>query len=244
MRASSTLRLEGVQRQLAEAEQAAERRARRVRAEHRSCELSLQARIAELERRASEIQRGLEAERAARERSERLLESMREGHRRMEALLGEMQGIVGRVSAALARASRAARGRRDRSRRRRCSPRRCGAPRWPTRSRLPSSACERVPRPLRSHARRPTRRRPPVGPARGRPQWARRRRSRHSRRARASGRIAPVVQRPTAAEPPAAPRTSTAMSWFARRRIKTQTATRTARAVSRSAAGRLACSWQ
>jgi hypothetical protein len=111
-----TLRLEGVQRQLAEAhgsalagEQAAgaERSARVVPAELRADDLpsvaeqAVQARLTELERRALEIQLGLDAERVARERSERLLDGMREGHRRMEALLGEMKGIVSRVSVAL-----------------------------------------------------------------------------------------------------------------------------------------------
>jgi DNA repair exonuclease SbcCD ATPase subunit len=91
------LRLEGVQRQLAEAEQ--EAGAERVAV--RRGEQDLQLRLSELERRALEIQRGLEGERAARERSERQLQSMREGHRRMEGLLGEMKGIVARASAAL-----------------------------------------------------------------------------------------------------------------------------------------------
>ena len=90
-------RLEGVQRQLAEAEQ----QAGAERAAVRRVEQDLQARLTDLERRALEIQRGLDAERAARERSERLLESMREGHRRMEVLLGEMKRIVARVTGAL-----------------------------------------------------------------------------------------------------------------------------------------------
>jgi len=91
-------RLQDLQRLLAEAEQetAAERAA------VRRSEQDLQARMSDLERRALEIQRGLDAERAARERSERALESMREGHRRMELLLGETKGIVARVAAALA----------------------------------------------------------------------------------------------------------------------------------------------
>jgi ribonuclease E len=99
------LRLETVHRQLAEAEQ----EAGAERAAVRRSEQDLQLRLSELERRASEIQRGLEAERAARERSERQLESMREGHRRMEGLLGEMKGIVGRVSLALASEAQASR---------------------------------------------------------------------------------------------------------------------------------------
>jgi DNA repair exonuclease SbcCD ATPase subunit len=100
------LRLETVHRQLAEAEQ----ETGAERAAVRRSEQDLQLRLSELERRASEIQRGLETERAARERSERQLEGMREGHRRMEGLLGEMKGIVGRVSLALASEAPAARG--------------------------------------------------------------------------------------------------------------------------------------
>ncbi len=97
------LRLDGVQRQLAEAEQQAAAERAGALAELRSeAEQDLQARLSDLERRALEIQRGLDAERAARERSERLLESMRQGNRRMESLLGDMKGIVARVTAALA----------------------------------------------------------------------------------------------------------------------------------------------
>ncbi len=97
-----TRRLQDVQRQLAEVEQAAAAERAVVRADLQALAgQDLQARLSELERRALEIQRRLDAERAARERSELLLESMREGHRRMESLLGEMKGIVARVSAAL-----------------------------------------------------------------------------------------------------------------------------------------------
>ncbi|HTA11994.1 MAG TPA: hypothetical protein VK765_01135, partial [Solirubrobacteraceae bacterium] len=92
-------RLDDLQRQLAEAEQTAAA----ARAGAAGAEQSMHERLAELERRAREIQAGLEVERAARERSERLLQTMREGHSRMESLLGEMRGIVARVSAALAR---------------------------------------------------------------------------------------------------------------------------------------------
>ena len=99
-------RLGGVQRQLAETEQAAAAERIAVRAEVRSlAEQSLQERIAQLERRAAEIETGLQSERTARERSERLLQSMRESHGRMEALVGEIRGIVARVSSALARDS-------------------------------------------------------------------------------------------------------------------------------------------
>ncbi len=96
-------RLDSVQRQLIDAEQAAGAERAAVRADLRSvAEQNLQARLTDLEQRAAEIQRGLEAERTARERSEQQLASMREGHGRMETLLAEMKGIVGRVSAALA----------------------------------------------------------------------------------------------------------------------------------------------
>jgi chromosome segregation ATPase len=96
------LRLDGVQRQLIEAEQAAGAEHAAVRAEVRSIsEQNLQARLTELERRAVEIEHGLDTERAARRHAEQQLASMREGHRRMETLLSEMKSIVGRVSAAL-----------------------------------------------------------------------------------------------------------------------------------------------
>jgi hypothetical protein len=96
-------RLEDLQRQLAEAEHTAASELASVRADMRSvADQDLQARLVELERRAAEIQRGLDAERVQRARSERLIESMREGHRRMEAVLGEMKGIVTRATAALA----------------------------------------------------------------------------------------------------------------------------------------------
>ncbi len=92
--------LEQAQRKLAEAEQAAatETAAAR-RGEH-----AFQVRLTVLERRALEVQRGLEVERAARERSERLLESTRQGHRRVEALVGDLGGVVGRLRAVTAAA--------------------------------------------------------------------------------------------------------------------------------------------
>jgi hypothetical protein len=86
-------RLEGVQRQLAEAEQAAAAESAAVR----RGEQELRARLAELELRAAEIERGLHEERSARERSERLLEGMREGHRQLEAIAHEMKGILARL---------------------------------------------------------------------------------------------------------------------------------------------------
>jgi DNA repair exonuclease SbcCD ATPase subunit len=91
--------LEELQRQLAEAEQAAAA----DRAAVGRAEQGLHERLTELEGHVQEVRLGLSAERAARARSERLLERMREGHRRLELLLGEMNGIIGRVTAALAR---------------------------------------------------------------------------------------------------------------------------------------------
>jgi hypothetical protein len=90
-------RLEVLQRQLAEAEQAAA--AERVAARRASGELH--ARLVELEGRAAEVERGLHAERAARERSERLLAAMREGHGRVEVIVGEMKQIVARLAEAI-----------------------------------------------------------------------------------------------------------------------------------------------
>ena len=83
-------RLEAVQRELAEAEQAAA-------AEHatvRRGERELQIRLAELERRAHQIRREIDSERAARERAEYLLQGMREGYRRVERLVAEMKGVA------------------------------------------------------------------------------------------------------------------------------------------------------
>jgi hypothetical protein len=92
--------LESVQRELAEAEQAA---AAELAGARRAAQ-GVHARLTELEHRAHELQRGLEGERAARERTERLLESMRRGHRRVEALVAELRGVVARLRAAVATA--------------------------------------------------------------------------------------------------------------------------------------------
>jgi hypothetical protein len=88
--------LESVQRELAEAEQAAAAELAAVR----RAEGAFQARLAELERRAVDIHGGLEAERAARERSERLLENMRLAHRRVVAVVRELMGVVAKLRAA------------------------------------------------------------------------------------------------------------------------------------------------
>ena len=92
--------LERVQRELAEAEQAAAAELATLRRTERE----LQARLAELERRAHEAEGELHSERAAREHAERELESMRESHRRVEGLVGELRGVVARLRAAAATA--------------------------------------------------------------------------------------------------------------------------------------------
>ncbi len=96
-------RLESVQRELAESEQAAAAERSSLLADLRSVgERGLEARIAALEGRAEDLRSGLEAERAAREQAERLLEDTRRGHTRMEALLGELKGVVVRLRGAAA----------------------------------------------------------------------------------------------------------------------------------------------
>jgi len=90
-------RLETLRRELAEAEQAAAAE----RAALRHAEGEVQARLAALEGRAIELERGLGEERAARERSERALELMRQGHRQMEGLVGEMKEIVAHLTVAM-----------------------------------------------------------------------------------------------------------------------------------------------
>src|SRR6185437_9153210 len=89
--------IEELRRQLAEAEQSAAAE----RAGLRRAESELQTRVSQLERRAEQIERGLHAERGARERAERELAEVREGHRRMEGLLGEIRALVGRLAAML-----------------------------------------------------------------------------------------------------------------------------------------------
>jgi chromosome segregation ATPase len=82
--------LEGVQRELAEAEQAAAAE----RAEIRRGERELQIRLTELERRAHEIRHEIDSERAARKRAEDLLQGMREGYRRVELLVADVKGLA------------------------------------------------------------------------------------------------------------------------------------------------------
>jgi hypothetical protein len=92
-------RVDAFQLQLAAVEQATVAE----RAAARRGELELQARIAELERHGSELQRGLERERAARERLECALAGMRESYRLLGGLLGDLKGIVERVIASVDR---------------------------------------------------------------------------------------------------------------------------------------------
>jgi hypothetical protein len=90
--------LEQVQRQLVEAEQAAAA----GRAELRRAEQELQSRLGELEARATQMQRGLDAERAARERTQAQLEVMTRGHAQMQRLVGDMKGLIERLTGAVA----------------------------------------------------------------------------------------------------------------------------------------------
>ncbi len=90
--------LEALQRELAEAEQAAAAEL----AAWRRAEKEFQARLAELERRAIQLHEDLEVERAARIRSEQLLERMRLGYRRLVGVVRELRGVVARLSAATA----------------------------------------------------------------------------------------------------------------------------------------------
>jgi len=90
-------RMDALEHQLSETEQA------RVseRAALARSETELRVRVDELERGAAEMRAALDRERAARERGEHVLERIREGHGRMEALLGEIRGLIARLAAAL-----------------------------------------------------------------------------------------------------------------------------------------------
>jgi hypothetical protein len=54
----------------------------------------LQARVAEVERRAEQLAEEIESERRARERSERALAAMRESHAAMAAIVGELRDVA------------------------------------------------------------------------------------------------------------------------------------------------------
>jgi hypothetical protein len=94
--------IESMQRQLSEAEQAAAAQ----NAALRRSEAELRTRIGELEGRSAELARGLDIERSARERSERLLDGMRDGYRQLAALLLELKALIPRLLPALAPAER------------------------------------------------------------------------------------------------------------------------------------------
>jgi hypothetical protein len=97
-------RLQQLRRELAEAEQtlAAERLALR------QVETELRAAVAELEQRAATAERELDSERAARERAEQELELVRSGHRRLEALVGDLKEASARVRNAVEGAAKQA----------------------------------------------------------------------------------------------------------------------------------------
>jgi chromosome segregation ATPase len=90
-------RVDTLERELAEAEQATAAELAALRSESVAAEQSLRGRLGELERRALEIHRGLEAERAARARTERLLESMRSGIRGAVGLVAELADVAARL---------------------------------------------------------------------------------------------------------------------------------------------------
>jgi hypothetical protein len=89
-------RLEIVQRELAEAEQAA---ATERSATQRS-ERALRARLGELESTAEQLHSTLEAERAARRRAEYLLDALREAQRAALGMLGGLADTIGRLRGA------------------------------------------------------------------------------------------------------------------------------------------------
>ena len=92
------VRLEAVQRQLADAEQAAAVE----RAAARRAQQLVHERLDTLERKAGLLGSGLDAERTARERAERVLERIRRGQGLIEELVRELAGIVARLLSATA----------------------------------------------------------------------------------------------------------------------------------------------
>jgi hypothetical protein len=93
-------RIERLERQLAEAEQAAvSEKAALTRAE-----TDLQRRLEALEQRARAIEQGLGAERAAREQAEAQLRALREGNARIQGLVRDLRGVVARLGAGIAAA--------------------------------------------------------------------------------------------------------------------------------------------
>ena len=92
------VRVEAVQRQLADAEQAAAVE----RAAARRAEQLVHERLDTLERKAGLLGSGLDAERTARERAERVLERIRRGQGLIEELVRDLAGIVARLLSATA----------------------------------------------------------------------------------------------------------------------------------------------
>ena len=92
------VRIETLQRELAEAEQSAA--AERVAA--RRAEGALAEKVAELDAQAAELRRELEAERAARLRAEQTIEALRLGHRRLELIAHELRAGMADLRAAAA----------------------------------------------------------------------------------------------------------------------------------------------
>ncbi len=187
--------LEDLQRQLAQAERLAVAERASGLAELRAVvERELQARMADLERRVAETQVGLERERSARERSERLLESMRAGHLQMGELIGEMKGIVERLLGFVAHAG---------------PPSGAIAPGVGAHADLPSGAQATAP----AHAPADV-----IAQARGAEMTDALAAAVERLRTRAQA-VAPAPEPPPVA-PPALPRYKHSMSWLARRRIK------------------------
>jgi len=91
-------RLDAVQRELADAEQAAAVE----RAAARRAQQLVHERLDTLERNAGLLGSGLDAERTARERAERVLERIRRGQALIEELVRELAGIVARLLSASA----------------------------------------------------------------------------------------------------------------------------------------------
>jgi predicted nucleic acid-binding Zn-ribbon protein len=82
-----------IEQRLSEAREA-ERQAREAQQRDERQLRALTSRLATLEAHAAELQREMDAQRDAREQSERELQNMRDGHLRMEQIVRELQGIA------------------------------------------------------------------------------------------------------------------------------------------------------
>jgi chromosome segregation ATPase len=97
-------RLESVQRELDEAEQATAAELADLRSVAiQQSERELQLRLTELEQRALQIRGEIDSERRLRERAEGQLAEMRAGYRRIELLVVELKGFMAQLRAAAAR---------------------------------------------------------------------------------------------------------------------------------------------